>query len=108
MGSVGAAAATVTPPVENHRLRNLLIGALALIVCGALAQLLGWNIRGWFQELWDTITTISWPYIVGAIVLLTVQTVTVAFAWFWILKYAYPESGVRGVRCSRPTRRRSA
>src|SRR6266516_6956718 len=57
---------------------------------GAAAELLGWDIRGWFDELWDTITTISIGYLLGGIALKTLQTAATAFAWYSILRFAYP------------------
>jgi uncharacterized membrane protein YbhN (UPF0104 family) len=68
-----------------------LMWALILVVAGAAAELLGWDIRGWFKSLWDTITTISAASLVGAIGLMIVQTTATAFAWYSILKFAYPE-----------------
>lgn len=65
--------------------------ALIVVVIGALADLLGWNIKGWFHSLWQTITTISVASLVAGIVLMIVQTSTTAYAWYAILKYAYPE-----------------
>jgi uncharacterized membrane protein YbhN (UPF0104 family) len=75
--------------------RRLLFGALSLVVAGALASLLGWDIKGWFEQLWDTLKTISVQYIVAACVLLSVQTVATAYAWYSILRYGYPGGGVR-------------
>jgi uncharacterized membrane protein YbhN (UPF0104 family) len=65
-------------------------GALVIVAVGALANLLGWDIRGWFSDVWDTITTISAKYIVAGVLLKTVQTTSVAFAYFSILRVAYP------------------
>ncbi len=49
-----------TPAARPRPLwRRLLIWALIVVVIGAAANLLGWDIRGWFPSLWDTITTIS-------------------------------------------------
>ena len=68
-----------------------LLGLVVLIlVVGALANLLGWNIRGWFQELWDTLNEISIGYIIAGVALKTVQTTLTAFGWYSILKFAYP------------------
>jgi uncharacterized membrane protein YbhN (UPF0104 family) len=69
-----------------------LVGILVVVVIGAAASLLGWDIRGWFSQLWDTITTISAGYVVAAVALLTVQTVATAFAWYSILRFAYPSA----------------
>ena len=81
--------------MKGFRWKRWVFGILLIVVIGALADLLGWNIRGWFKELWDTITTISVEYVVGACLLLIVQTTTTAYAWFSILRYGYPDAGVR-------------
>jgi len=69
--------------------RRLVVGAAAIIVIGAFANLLGWDIRGWFSELWDTITQISGEYLVAAVLLKTVQTAATAYGWYSILRFAY-------------------
>jgi uncharacterized membrane protein YbhN (UPF0104 family) len=76
-------------------LRRLLIWAVLIVVIGAAADLLGWNIRDWFSNLWDTLSTISLGYIVAGIALKTVQTTLTAFAWFAILRYAYPTTSFK-------------
>jgi uncharacterized membrane protein YbhN (UPF0104 family) len=78
-------------PKRRFRLRRVLIGALVVLVIGAAANLLGWNIREWFSELWDTITEISIEYLIAAIALCTVQTTATAFGWYSILRFAYPD-----------------
>jgi uncharacterized membrane protein YbhN (UPF0104 family) len=70
--------------------RRLLEGAVTIVVIGAAAQLLGWNLRDWFSDFWDTLSTISPAYIVAGCALKTVQTTLTAFAWYSILHYAYP------------------
>src|SRR5439155_17706916 len=50
----------------------------------------GWDIRGWFSNLWDTLSTISLAYIVAGCALKTVQTSLTAYAWYSILRFAYP------------------
>ena len=67
---------------------------MLIVVIGFVAYLLGWNIRGWFSELWDTLTQISVKYLIPALVLQTLQTLFTAVAWLAILRYAYPDSGV--------------
>src|SRR5689334_10209082 len=80
------------PPERGkaHPVRRILFIVAFVIAAGAFATLLGWDIRGWFQRLWDTITTISAEYIVVAVVAETLKTTATAFAWYSILKYAYP------------------
>jgi uncharacterized membrane protein YbhN (UPF0104 family) len=92
---VTAAARNEAPPpatVEKRRFRpgRLLRGGVVVVVAGALANLLGWNLRDWFSDLWDTITQISAAYLVAGVVLKTVQTTATAFAWYSILRFAYP------------------
>jgi uncharacterized membrane protein YbhN (UPF0104 family) len=85
-------AATVDAPEEGRQwhLRRILIGAVALVVIGAAANLLGWDIRGWLNDLWDTINDISLGYLLAGITLKTIQTTATAFGWYAILSYAYP------------------
>src|SRR4051794_803806 len=70
--------------------RPLLIGAVLIVMLGAAATLFGWDISSWFKEVWSTITTISIGYLIAGIVLITIQTTGAAFAWYSILRYAYP------------------
>jgi glycosyltransferase 2 family protein len=65
--------------------------ALIVVVIGAAANLLGWDIRSWFHSLWSTITSISVGSLIAAIALMSLQTTATAFAWFSILHFAYPE-----------------
>jgi uncharacterized membrane protein YbhN (UPF0104 family) len=91
------AATTPIAPEEGKslQLRRIVIGALVIVVIGAAADLLGWDLRGWFDQLWDTITGISLGYLLAAIALKTLQTTATAFAWYAILRYAYPAAGFR-------------
>jgi uncharacterized membrane protein YbhN (UPF0104 family) len=82
-----AATATSKGHVEWKR---LLIGAVVLVVVAAAANLLGWDIRGWLDEVWDTVTGISPAYIVAGIALQSIQTTATAFGWYSILRFAYP------------------
>jgi uncharacterized membrane protein YbhN (UPF0104 family) len=83
-----------TAEIEGKRgrvnLRSLLIGILVVVVIGAAATLFGWDISGWLKQVWNTITTISIGYLVAGIVLITIQTTAAGYAWYSILRYAYP------------------
>jgi uncharacterized membrane protein YbhN (UPF0104 family) len=70
----------------------LLFWALAIIVAAAFANLVGWDIRGWLSDLWDTISEISPAYIAADIALIVVKTTATAFAWYSILRFAYPSA----------------
>ncbi len=97
----GAAAMTTGAAPSAHgriHTRRLLIGALVLVVIGAAANLLGWDIGGWFTELWNTITSISLAALLGGIALITLQTSATAYAWYSILRYGYPDGEVRFIQ----------
>ena len=83
------------PPGEAERrgrfhVRRLLVGALVLVVGGAAANLLGWDIRGWLSDVWETLRTISIEYLLAAVALKTLQTTATALSWYAILRFAYP------------------
>jgi uncharacterized membrane protein YbhN (UPF0104 family) len=90
-----ASSQAVAPAGRQFHPRRLLIGVLIIIVIGAAATLAGWDITGWFKSLWNTITSISIGYLLAAIALVSLQTTTTALAWYWILRYGYPNSEVR-------------
>ena len=74
----------------GHPLRRILIIG-GVVACGAaFAELVGWDIRAWLGDVWDTLTGISAEYVVAAILALTLQTTATAFAWYSILRVAYP------------------
>jgi uncharacterized membrane protein YbhN (UPF0104 family) len=75
---------------RRPRWLRLLIWAIGILVAGALADLLGWNIRGWFSSLWDAMTGISAGYVVAGVAAITIQTVATAYAWYSILRFAFP------------------
>jgi uncharacterized membrane protein YbhN (UPF0104 family) len=89
---MSVAAPTVEAPKSRLRLKRILVGALIVVVIGAAANLLGWDIRGWFSDLWDTISEISLGYLVAGVTLKTVQTSLTAFGWYSILRFAYADA----------------
>jgi len=70
--------------------RRVLVGLLVLAVVGAAANLLGWDVRGWLSDVWDTVTEISAEHLVAAVALKTLQTTATALSWYSILRFAYP------------------
>jgi uncharacterized membrane protein YbhN (UPF0104 family) len=81
---------TPAPEAAAHPVRRILFIGACVVACGAFANLVGWDIRGWFELLWDTLTAISLGYILGAVVAMIVQTTATAYGWYAILSYAYP------------------
>jgi uncharacterized membrane protein YbhN (UPF0104 family) len=91
-GVTAAAHDASTPEARPRpRWRRWLAWLLIVVVISAAANLLGWDIRGWFHDLWNTITTISAGSLVAAIACMALQTTATAYAWYSILKFAYPE-----------------
>jgi uncharacterized membrane protein YbhN (UPF0104 family) len=92
-GNVSEALAAPAPRGRFH-VKRILVYALAVVVVGAALNFLGWDIRGWFNDLWDTMTDISLGYLVAGLVVQTAQTTLIAFAWVPILRYAYPDAEI--------------
>jgi uncharacterized membrane protein YbhN (UPF0104 family) len=86
--SVGEPLAEGSP--KGHSVRRILFIVACIVAIGAAANLLGWDIRGWFEQLWDTVSSISAEYVVAAVILLTLKTTATAFGWYAILRFAYP------------------
>jgi len=87
-----AASAAATPERKVPRWRRLLTIAAFVIVIGAAADLLGWDIRSWVDSVWDTMTAISAASLAAGIALKTAQTALTAYAWYWILRFAYGDA----------------
>jgi len=102
MVSQQAAPDVVMAPEPGLRARlhlhRILIVTLVIVVIGAAATLFGWDISGWFKTLWHAVTAISIGYLLAGIALITLQTTMTAYAWYSILRYGYPDSGVRWVQ----------
>jgi uncharacterized membrane protein YbhN (UPF0104 family) len=61
------------------------IGLLVLIL-----NLLGVDVSGWLSEMWDTLTQISFGYLVAGWFFQTLQTTLTAVGWYFILKAGFP------------------
>jgi uncharacterized membrane protein YbhN (UPF0104 family) len=81
-------------PSRRHRL--LVVGAwlAGFVLLVVVLGLLGVDVIGWLQDLWDTLTEISLGYLVAGLALQTVQTTLTALGWFFILRAAFPRAPV--------------
>jgi uncharacterized membrane protein YbhN (UPF0104 family) len=93
MSEAVAHASVVDPFHEPSRRRRLvkiggwLVGvALAVVVL----DLLGVDVVGWLQDLWNQIKEVPVGYIVAALVFQTGQTVLAGLSYYGILRAAYP------------------
>jgi uncharacterized membrane protein YbhN (UPF0104 family) len=74
----------------------------AIAVAVALLELVGVDVRGWLNDLWDTLTSIGVGYLVAGWTLQTLQTTMTALGWYFILRAGFPNSPLlyRGVLAS--------
>ena len=91
--TAAAHASSVLPFDDSSRRRRLakvvgwLVGiALLVFVLG----LLGVDVVGWLQDLWDEIRSVPTGYMVGGLVFQTGQTVFAGLSYYGILRAAYP------------------
>jgi uncharacterized membrane protein YbhN (UPF0104 family) len=80
------------PSQEGPRRRILRVAAWivgTLVVLGLL-QLVGIDVVGWLESVWDTVKEISLGYVILGCVFQGLQTTLTALGWYGILRYAYP------------------
>jgi uncharacterized membrane protein YbhN (UPF0104 family) len=92
MSDTTAVAAPLEPePVSKRRrvirIASWIVGLVGLLV---VLRLLGVDVWGWLEELWDAVSEISIGYIVLGCIFQGLQTVLTALGWYGILRYAYP------------------
>jgi len=75
--------------------------AAAIVVATGLAvallHLLGVDMAGWFESLFDALTAVDAEYVVLGLLLQTLETFLSGIAWLAILRYAYPHAAVRAL-----------
>jgi uncharacterized membrane protein YbhN (UPF0104 family) len=75
--------------------------AVAVIVAAALVllvlHLLGVDVAGWFEDLFDALTEVDAEYVALGLVFQTLEGLLSALAWLAILRYAYPDAGIRAL-----------
>jgi phosphatidyl-myo-inositol alpha-mannosyltransferase len=73
--------------------RTAAVLAAAVLVLLVL-QLLGVDIRGWIDSLWDSLTAVDPEYVALGLVLQTLETLLAGFAWIAVLRAAYPNAEI--------------
>jgi len=94
-GAMSEAAVSAGPlaperPSKRRRVAKIVSWIVGLAVLLALLHLAGVDVWGWLSELWDTVTEISFFYIVLGCLFQAAQTTLTALGWYGILRYAYP------------------
>jgi glycosyltransferase 2 family protein len=80
----------VEPEPKRRRLLKIVSWIAGLVALLAVLNLLGVDVWGWLQELWDSVNDISFAYVVLGCLLQALQTTLTALGWYGILRYAYP------------------
>jgi glycosyltransferase 2 family protein len=91
--SVSSVVEAVSPLNDQSRSRRLLkiAGWIAFFIALLVVlHLLGVDVWGWLESLWDSVTEISLGYIILGCLFQGIQTVLTALGWYGILRYAYP------------------
>ena len=78
------------PESTGRRVGRIVAWLVGIVVLLGLLQLLGVDIIGWFENLWDAVKEISLGYIILGCLFQGAQTVLTALGWYGILRYAYP------------------
>jgi uncharacterized membrane protein YbhN (UPF0104 family) len=89
-GAAAVATESGSEPPRGSPIKRFALIVAWIVAAAAFANLVGWDIRSWAESLWDTVTGISREYVVAGILLMTLKTTATAYAWYWILRYAYP------------------
>ena len=79
-------------PSRGRRLVKVGAWLLGTAVVVGVLELLGVDVAGWFEELWDALTGIGIEYLLAGWSLQTVQTTLTALGWYFILRAAYPHA----------------
>jgi uncharacterized membrane protein YbhN (UPF0104 family) len=77
-------------PSRSRRMVKVLAWLAGVAIVVAALELVGVDVAGWFESVWDTLTGIGVGYLVAGWSLQTLQTVLTALGWYFILRAAYP------------------
>jgi uncharacterized membrane protein YbhN (UPF0104 family) len=90
MASTDAAISEFGGTSRWRRMRKVFEWIVGLVLLVIVLQLLGVDVLGWLDSLWDQIKDIPPGYIVAACAVQAGQTFFAALSYYGILKYAYP------------------
>jgi uncharacterized membrane protein YbhN (UPF0104 family) len=93
---VSEAIAGTTPvgvaPPESRTRRLMKVGAaiVATVVVVAFLDLIGVDVTGWLDDLWDQISALKAKTIIGGVAVQTMATTLAGVSYYGILRAAYP------------------
>src|SRR5437899_12120646 len=88
--TVAAEPTAEAPPTRKRRIVKIAAWLVGLALFWLTLQLLGVDVRGWLEQLWDDLTSIPTAYLVAAIAVQTGSTVFAGLSYYGILSVAYP------------------
>src|SRR3954447_201031 len=92
MSEAAALPSPVAPerPPPGRRVVRIVAWIAGLVALLAVLNLIGVDVWGWLEDLWDSVKDISLGYIILGCFFQCLQTVFTALGWYGILRYAYP------------------
>jgi uncharacterized membrane protein YbhN (UPF0104 family) len=90
MSSAVEAVSPLNDPARGRRLLKIAGWIAFFIALLVVLHLLGVDVWGWLENLWDSLTEISIGYIILGCLFQGIQTALTALGWYGILRYAYP------------------
>jgi glycosyltransferase 2 family protein len=78
------------PPSTGRRVLRIAAWIVGILVIVGALQLVGVDVWGWLESLWDSVTEISIGYVILGCLFQGAQTMLTALGWYGILRYAYP------------------
>jgi uncharacterized membrane protein YbhN (UPF0104 family) len=79
-------------PSRGRRLLKVLAWIAGTAAVVVILGLVGVNVTGWLDRLWDTLTGIGLGYLVAGWSLQTIQTSLTALGWYFILRAGFPDA----------------
>ena len=89
-GLAHAGAAPAAPESPRRKIVRIVSWLVGLVLLLVVLHVLGVDVWGWIEELWDSVTEISIGYVILGCIFQGLQTTLTALGWYGILRYAYP------------------
>ncbi len=93
MSEIAAHPSAVTPfhdPSRKSRLVKVGGWLLGIVLVVLVLDLLGIDVVGWLQDIWQQIKDVPPGYIVGGVIFQSGQTLLAGLSYYGILRFAYP------------------
>ena len=88
MSATGAAVDLGPSGSRPHRLLKIFAWIAGIAIFVIVLQLLGFDIKGWFHNLWVQIKAIPPGYLIAALFFQSAQTLLTGFSYYGILNAA--------------------